>query len=212
MPTLFGASYSVYVRAARLALEEKGVAYTLVEVDVFAPGGPPAEHLKRQPFGKIPAFEHDGFRLYEAGAISRYIDEAFAGPPLQPAEPQRRARMNQAIGIMDSYAYSNLVWGIYVERISGPARGRATDEARVAASMPKAATCLSELAAILGDGAFLADAQVSLADLHAAPMLDYAVQVPEVTAMLRQHAGLAAWWGRMQARQSMLATRPVPRA
>jgi glutathione S-transferase len=211
-PIVFGASYSVYVRSVRLALAEKGVDYVLHEVDVFAPDGPPAEHLKRQPFGKIPAFEHDGFRLYEAGAIARYVDEAFAGPPLQPAEPQRRARMNQAIGIMDSYAYPNLVWGIFVERVSAPARGRPTDEARVAAAMPKATTCFDELAAILGAGAFLAGDRVSLADLHAAPMLDYALQVPEVAAMLRQHAGLAAWWARMQTRQSMLATRPVPRA
>ena len=88
-PTLYGAAYSVYVRAVRMALAEKGVAYTLVPVDVFAPGGPSAEYLARQPFGKIPAFEHDGFRLYEAGAITRYVDEAFDGPPLQPADRRR---------------------------------------------------------------------------------------------------------------------------
>jgi glutathione S-transferase len=55
-PVVYGARYSVYVRAVRMALAEKGVAYRLVEVDVFAPGGPPAEHLARQPFGEIPAF------------------------------------------------------------------------------------------------------------------------------------------------------------
>ena len=94
-PILFGAAYSVYVRIARLALAEKGVAYRLVEVDIFAEGGPPADYAARQPFGRIPAFEHDGFRLYESGAITRYVDEAFPGPPLQPAEPQARARVNQ---------------------------------------------------------------------------------------------------------------------
>ena len=62
-PVLYGAASSVYVRAARLALAEKGVAYNLVDVDVFAPGGPPAEHMARHPFGKVPAFEHDGFQL-----------------------------------------------------------------------------------------------------------------------------------------------------
>jgi len=34
-PVLFGAPYSVYVRAARLALDEKGVDYQLVPVDIF---------------------------------------------------------------------------------------------------------------------------------------------------------------------------------
>jgi glutathione S-transferase len=50
-PTLFGVRRSVYVRIARLALAEKGVAYDLDEVDVFASGGPPASYLARQPFG-----------------------------------------------------------------------------------------------------------------------------------------------------------------
>jgi glutathione S-transferase len=70
-PIVFGAPYSVYVRAVRLALEEKGVDYELVPVDIFASEGQPAEHMVRHPFGKIPAFEHAGFRLYEAGAITR---------------------------------------------------------------------------------------------------------------------------------------------
>jgi glutathione S-transferase len=117
-PIVFGAPYSVYVRAVRLALEEKGVPYELVPVDIFAPGGPPPEHRVGHPFGKIPALEHAGFRLYEAGAITRYVDEAFPGPRLQPEEPRSRARMNQIIGILDSYAYRTLVWDIYVERVA----------------------------------------------------------------------------------------------
>ena len=93
-PIVFGAPYSVYARAVRLALEEKGVQYELVPVDVFASGGPPPEHKSRHPFGKIPAFEHAGFRLDEAGAITRYVDEAFPGPGLQPKDARSRARMN----------------------------------------------------------------------------------------------------------------------
>jgi len=51
----------------------------LVEVDVFAETGVPKEHLTRHPFGRIPAFEHNGFHLYATGAIVRYIDDAFPG-------------------------------------------------------------------------------------------------------------------------------------
>src|SRR5919108_2855669 len=100
-PRLFGADYSAYVRIARLALAEKQVDYELVPVDVFAEGGPPASYLERQPFGRIPAFEHEGFRLYETTAITRYVDDAFPGAALQPAEPRLRAAMNQIIGIVD---------------------------------------------------------------------------------------------------------------
>jgi glutathione S-transferase len=205
-PILYGAAYSVYVRAARLALTEKGVAYRLVEVDVFAPGGPPAEHLARQPFGKIPAFEHDGFRLYETGAITRYVDEAFSGPPLQPAEPKVRARMNQAIGIQDSYVYPDLVWGIYVERVQAPRRGRPADEARIARLLPKAETCLAALEALMADGPWLAGPALTLADLHAAPMFDLFLRTPEGVELMARHGRLKAWWSAVSALPSMAAT------
>ncbi len=119
---LYGAPYSVYVRIARLTLAEKGVPYRLVEVDVFGDAAAREAHLVRQPFGKIPAFEHGGFELYETSAICRYIDEAFPGPSLQPPTPEARARMMQAISILDSYAYRTLVWDIFVERVMKPPR------------------------------------------------------------------------------------------
>ena len=46
---LFGAPYSVYVRIARLVLEEAGVSYELSEVDIFADEGVPADYLERHP-------------------------------------------------------------------------------------------------------------------------------------------------------------------
>lgn len=207
--TLYGAAYSVYTRSARLALIEKGVGYHLEMVDVHGPGGMPPEHLTRQPFGKIPALEHDGFLLYETGAILRYIDEVFPGPALQPVDARHRARMNQAISICDSYLYGHGVWGIFVERVSKPRRGVAVDEQKVAASLPKAAACHAALADILGDQAYLCGAALSLADLHAAPMLACLAMTGEGRAMMTAHPQLEAWWQRMAARASMAQTRAI---
>ena len=207
-PILFGAAYSVYVRIVRLALWEKQVSYRLQEVDVFAPGGPPADHLARQPFGRIPAFEHDGFTLYETAAITRYVDEAFDGPALQPDDAKRRARMNQIIGLLDSYAYMTLVWDIYVERVDAPREGRAADEAKIAAALPRARICLDELARLMGRATFLAGDALTLADLHAAPMFAYFLAAPEGAAMLAERPVLAGWWQRMAAQPAMTATRP----
>ena len=110
-PVVYGAPYSVYVRAVRLALEEKGVPYRLVPIDVFTPDGPPKEYLIRQPFGRIPAFEHGDFQLYEAGAITRYVDEVFPGPVLQPTAPQLRARTHQVMSILDSVCLPDIGLG-----------------------------------------------------------------------------------------------------
>jgi len=206
-PIVFGTAYSVYVRAVRLALHEKGVAYDQVDVDVFAASGLPAAHLARHPFGRIPAFEHDGFRLYESTAIERYIDTAFDGPPLQPAGPHAQARMNQALSVLDGYCYRTLVWDIFVERVRAPASGRAPDKARIAAALPRAETCLQALAEIGAAGPWLAGPMLTLADLHAAPMLVYFGLALEGAAAIARHPRIAAWLDAMMARPSMAATR-----
>ena len=207
-PILFGAAYSVYVRAARLALEEKRVRYRLVEVDVFAPDGPPADYLERQPFKRIPAFEHDGFRLYETGAITRYIDEAFAGPPLMPSAPRAQARANQIISIIDNYGYRPLIWDIFVERVRAPAQGRSADEAKIAAALPSAALCLRALDDLVeSQGPYLTGTVISLADLHLAPMVAYLAMAKEGAALLAAQPRLSRWWQAMRERPSIAATR-----
>ena len=206
-PIVFGAPYSVYVRAVRLVLEEKGVHYELVPVDIFASGGVPSEHMKRHPFGKIPAFEHAGFRLYETGAITRYVDEAFPGPRLQPDDSRGRARMNQIVSILDSYVYRTLVWDIFVERVSRPKSGVASDEQRIASALPKAEVCLSALSALMDEAPWLAGPAVSLADLHAAPMVALFQLAPEGAGLLAREDRLVGWWSRVSVRPSFLRTK-----
>lgn len=201
-PIVYGAAYSVYVRAVRLTLIEKGVVYDLVEADVFGSRADRAAQLQRHPFGKIPAFQHGELRLYESQAIERYVDEALEGPPLQPAEPVRRARMNQALSVLDSYAYPELVWGVHTERVEKPKRGLAPDEARIAKALVKSETCLGALDGIMGEGPWLAGSTLTLADLHGAPMIDYFRLAPEGLDMLKRFPRLAAWWAAMSDRMA----------
>jgi glutathione S-transferase len=207
-PTLYGAAYSVYTRIARLALLEKGVAFHFEAVDIFADGV--AElHRRRHPFARIPTFEHDGFELYETAAICRYVDEGFAGPALQPKSAHGRARMVQIVGLLDSYAYRSMVWDVFVERVRKPLRGETADEAKIAAGLATAQTCLAALAGLIGAGPYLAGDALSLADLHAAPMIAYFRVSPEGAAALARHPSLSAWWESMRARPSLQAT-PSP--
>jgi glutathione S-transferase len=205
-PVLYGLSRSVYTRMARLALEEKGVRYTLEEVEIFGPEGVPDEHLARQPFGRIPAFAHDGFTLYETGAITRYVDEAFTGRRLQPQEPRARARMNQVIGIVDSYAYRPMIWGVFFARLVAPAEGIQPDEQHAAESLAKARTCCRALQEILGSGRYFIGDELTLADLHALPILLYFSMAREGAETLSAHPRLRAWLDNMAARPSVQRT------
>jgi glutathione S-transferase len=203
---LHGMAFSVYVRIARLTMEEKAIAYDLIEIDPFVEGGPGEEYLARHPFGRIPALDHNGFWLYETGAIARYLDEAFRGPPLQPSDARSRARMNQLIGIADSYAYRAMVWDVYVERMNKPKRGEASDETKIAAGLEQAKTCLRAIGDIMADNPWLVGQSVTLADLWLGPMIDYFVKTPEGAAIFKTVPALTAWWQRMSSRPSMAAT------
>jgi glutathione S-transferase len=206
-PILYGLSRSVYTRIARLALEEKGVRYTFEEVEIFGPAGAPAAHLARQPFGRIPVLAHDGFMLYETSAITRYVDEAFAGTRLQPQEPRARARMNQVVGIIDSYAYRPMIWGVFVARIVAPEEGIAPDEQPVAESLAKSRTCCRALDEILGSNRYFAGEDLTLADVHALPILLYFAMTKEGRDTLSAHPRLRAWLDAMGERPSVQRTK-----
>jgi glutathione S-transferase len=204
--TLYGLSRSVYTRIARLTLEEKGVSYRLEEVEIFGASGVPASHIKRHPFGRIPVLTHGELSIYETAAICRYLDEAFPGPSLQPLTPSDRARMAQVIGLLDSYAYRPMVWGVFVQRVRRPLAGGTTDEALVATSLEQTRAALGALAGIAGDSPYLAGGTLSLADLHAYPMLRYLSLAPEGAAAIAEHPAVAGWLARLTTRESVLRT------
>ncbi len=206
-PTLYGPGYSTYARAARLALEEKGVDYDLVEVDFIA-AGMPDEHLARHPFAKVPALEHDGLMLYETVAIERYVDEAFDGPSLQPSNPGARARMTQIISIIDSYTYPRTVGDLVIQRLVQPMLGGTADESIIEAALPEIDKSMAELERLLGDQEYLAGGALSLADLHLAPIFAYFVATPESKAIMENKPALNAWWQRMESRESLAKTQP----
>ena len=207
MVTLHGPGFSTYVRSARLALEEKGVDYEMDEFNFIADGMPAAQ-LARHPFGKVPAHSHDGLVLYETGAIARYVDEAFEGPPLQPADAQGRAQMVQVCGVLDNYTYGPAIGSVVIQRLVVPMMGGEPDEAAIEAAAPEARKAMQVLNEILGQRSHLVGDAVSLADLHLVPIYDYYSKTPEGEATLASTPGLRRWWEAISARASVIATTP----
>jgi glutathione S-transferase len=205
-PIVYGPAGSTYVWSARLALAEKGVAHELVDVPFGEHRQEP--HLERHPFAKVPAFEHDGFALYETQAILRYIDEGFPVAPLQPTDLHQFARMNQIMGIVDAYGWPSIAAGILFNRMLAPRLGLPVDEAAVAAALPRAQLCLSEIARLMGEQPYLAGERVSLADLMVVPLLYYFSRLPEGATPIAEHPNLRTWLGRMEERQSFRVTKP----
>ena len=196
----------MYTRIARLALAEKDIPYQFEEVDIFVDTGPPADYLALNPFGAIPCLRHGEFVLYETATITRYLDEVFTPVLLQPSAPAARARMNQIISVLDNYAYRPMVWDVYVQRIVVPAGGGEADEKLIASALPGLRKVLQQLDQWRAEQRFLAGDTLTLADLHAFPMLQYFAETPEGVVLLKEFPRLQLWLLVMQARDSVLAT------
>jgi len=204
---LHGYRYSVYVRIVRLVLAEKGLAYEQVEVNPFA-ADVPADYLALHPFGRVPTLVHDGFALYETGAITRYVDRAFPGPALQPADPKRLARMDQIVGVVDAYAYWPLVRQVFVHDVVRPHMGTAGDAAELEKGLESAARVFDALEGLAAAETWLTGSDISLADFHLGAMVAYFAQSPRGAELLAARPRLAAWWRRLGARPSFAATEP----
>jgi glutathione S-transferase len=207
-PIIYGPAFSTYVRTVRLTLEEKPASYELVDVAILKGAHKEPEHLSRNPFGKVPAFSDDGFDLYETDAIVRYIDQAIPGQDLQPVEAKPRARMNQIIGIIESFAYTCMITKVVINRLIRPMFGETPDEATIKDALPSAELCLKEFERLMGNGKYLAGDKLTLADLFVIPVYHYLALTPEGQDLLKPRAKIRAWWDLVKTRNSVVTTEP----
>jgi glutathione S-transferase len=206
--TLYGPDYSTFTRTARMALAEKGVEYTLQPVDVLQGEHQSDAHVARHPFGKVPSLNHDGNDVYETSAIVRYIDNAFGGPSLQADDPKNAARMNQVIGVIDSYGYGPCIGQAFIQRAVVPMLGGEADEAVITEAVGKAHNACLAIEKLANADGFLVDKKLTLADLYLVPVYDYVSQIPEGEQILAGCDKLASWWTRMQNHPSVTSTKP----
>ncbi len=206
---IYGIEASTYVRTARMACEEKGVAY---ELDSGGFTGPESlkspEHLALHPFGKVPALRHGDALLYETSAIIRYIDEAFDGPVLQPIKPLGRAHMEQWISAANGYFYPNMIRRYVIPYVFPSGPDGKPDQAAIEAAKPDIRRDLGLIDAALAHSGFLVDDRLTLADLMVAPILSALARAPGGLELLQPHGNILRAAEAMRARPSYVATMP----
>ena len=164
---VYGFPRSTFVNIVRLVLTHKDVAYRFEDLE---PVMGRSEHLALHPFNRVPIFRHGDFTVYETRAIVGYIDEVFAGARLTPQNPHARARMNQWIGVVDSYVYPYMIYHVTHERLVFPELGIASDEKVVAHALPKVENALVAIERELSDGRdYLLGPELSIADFYLLP-------------------------------------------
>ena len=98
MLVLCGFPISNYYNKVKLALLEKGVAFSEEEVST---GSKDPAMLAASPLAKIPFIRTDAGTLCESQPILEYIESAYPQPPLVPADPFAAAKVRELITFID---------------------------------------------------------------------------------------------------------------
>jgi glutathione S-transferase len=93
MLQLYHHGSSVCAAKVRLALAEKNVEWEGRYVDILAGEQFAPAFLALNPKAAVPVLVHGGAVIAESTVICEYVEEAFAGPALLPADPLSRARV-----------------------------------------------------------------------------------------------------------------------
>src|SRR5580704_13637966 len=89
MLKIYGNPMSTCTRKVLMTLAETQAPFELAVIDLGKADHKGEANLRRQPFGRIPSIEDDGFEMFESRAICRYINEKVKGN-LVPADLKGR--------------------------------------------------------------------------------------------------------------------------
>jgi glutathione S-transferase len=193
MLKIYGNPMSTCTRKVLMTLAETNTPYEFTVLD-FAKGDHKAPtHLRRQPFGRIPALEDDGFEMFESRAICRYIDRKVGGH-LVPADLKAFGRMEQWISIETSEFSAHAMKFVYNDVFK-----RAQEPAVLDAAGKALETTCAVMDKQLAQVPFVAGEAFTLADIGFMPYFEYGMMTP-AKEIFAKHRHLGAWWSKVSER------------
>ncbi len=197
---VYGSNVSPFVRKVRVALAEKGLEYTLDQVNPFAP---PPEFLAISPLKRIPVLRDTDLpepnTLPDSSIICDYLEHKYPHLPIYPTDPFQRAKALWYEEYADSAMAASIGPGLFFERIVKKMMRSQTDEALCQRTLTeKLPPMFAHLETEIADKEFLAGGAFSIADIaigtifvnfhHAGETLD-AARWPKLAAYVaRIHA------------------------
>ncbi|KAK1692708.1 hypothetical protein QYE76_009405 [Lolium multiflorum] len=205
---VYGVVASPFVATVLLYLEETGVGYELVPVDMAAREQKTKPYLCRNPFGKIPTFEDGEITLFESRAISRYILRKY-GPAGTPKDLLRESNLEESAMVdawmeVEAHQYHPAISNIVRQCVIMPLIGGARDQAVVDENVGKLGKILDVYEARLSSSPYLGgDFFSSSASLISRTLPSPTASWPALntrrcwrSAPASGHGGEGAWPGR----------------
>ena len=86
---------SPYALSVFVTLREKGLAFETITLDLDAAQQHAADFARLSLTQRVPTLVEGDFALSESSAITEYLEQAYPGTPVYPADPKLRARARQ---------------------------------------------------------------------------------------------------------------------
>lgn len=129
MIRIIGSFVSPYVRKVLACMNLKGLDY---EVDPITPFYGNDEFERLSPLRRIPVLVDGDFSVSDSSVICAYLDEAYPGHPLLPADAKARARARWFEEYADSRLGDLFIWSLFYQKVVRPiVWGEEGDEARI---------------------------------------------------------------------------------
>ena len=164
-----------------------------------------APHLRRNPNGRVPVLDDDGFVLWESRAIMQYLADKTPGQTLLPSDARGRADVNRWLfwcAVHMAPANTVLVYERFVKAVSG--RGP-EDPVEVARGEALVAQYAPVLDTHLADKTWVSQDRLTLADFSLAA--SFALAGP-ARLPIGNYANLRAWLGRVTVLEAWKRTEP----
>ena len=202
--TLLGVEASSYTRTVRMALAEKGVAYSM---QTCRPRSPEIQAV--HPFGRIPALRDGAVELWETAAIVNYLDECFdTGVSLRPGSIAGRTQCAQWISAVNSYLYDTMAKRYVLQFLFPRGADGKPDRGVIDKALAEMPAQFAALDKAYGQGDYLAGGALSSADLFVAPLLAYMLSMPESAQLLANYPNVLRAQATIRQRPSFTATDP----
>ena len=199
---VYGSNLSPFVRKVRVVLIEKGIEYTLDQINPFRQ---PPEFAAISPLKQIPVLrdtdQPEPNTLPDSSVIADYLERKYPTPSLYPAAPFARARALWFEEYADAGVFPVMGRGLFFERVVKKFQRGVTDQAlcarTVAESLPP---FFDYLESEIRGKSFFVDETYGIAD----------IAVASVMANYR-HSGEeldAGRWPRLAAHVAKILARP----
>ncbi|CAN7150272.1 glutathione S-transferase family protein [Trinickia sp. LjRoot230] len=201
---IIGIQQSNFVRAVRIACEEKSIEY-----DHYPDRPHSASVAAIHPLGKVPVMRHGEFTLAESWPIVAYLDRIFPGTPMMHADTtELTAEIEQWVSILVTAVDQILVRKYAFAYLFPGTPDGAVNRAAVDEVLPKMEALITTLDARVAPTGFLAAGKFTFADALLLATLDAVRRLSEGGAAIEAAPNLSSYVARHCARPSLIKTDP----